>query len=69
MTNNDVIDRDIKRREDHSHKECSTYVNSPNATLLERPVTFDRRQTAETKDSLNSRGSVNNLILYKLFNV
>lgn len=54
MTNNDVIDQDIKRREDHSH------VNSPNATLLERPLTFDKRQTTKTKDSLNSRGSVNN---------
>ena len=58
MTNNDIIDRDIKRREDHSHKECSTYVNSPNATLLERPLTFDKRQTTKTKDSLNSRAWV-----------
>ena len=59
MTNNDVIDRDKKRGEDHSHKECSTYVNSPNATLLERPLTFDKRQTTKAKDSSNYRGSVN----------
>ena len=28
--------------------------------MLERPLTFDKRQTTKTKDSLNSRGSVNN---------
>ncbi len=46
----------MKRDEDHSHKECSTYANH----LLGRPSTFDKPQIAETKDSFNSRGSVNN---------
>ena len=50
---------DLKRDEDLSHKECSTYANSPNATLLGRPSTFDNPQIAETKDSFNSRGSAN----------
>ena len=59
IANSTVIDQDLKRDEDHSHKECSTYANSPNATLLGRPSTFDNPQIAETKDSFNSRGSAN----------
>ncbi len=55
IANEAVIDQDLKRDEDHSHKECSTYAN-----LLGRPSTFDKPQIAETKDSFNSRGSVNN---------
>ncbi|CAB4003212.1 Hypothetical predicted protein [Paramuricea clavata] len=59
IANEAVIDQDLKREEDHSHKECSTYANSPNATLLGRPSTFDNSQIAETKDSFNSHGSAN----------
>ena len=59
MTNNDVIDKNIKCGEDHSHKECSTYVDLPNATLLERPLTFDKQQTTKNNNNTlsNQRGS------------
>ena len=59
IANEAVMDQDLKRDEDHSHKECSKYANSPNATLLGRPSTFDNPRIAETKYSFNSRGSAN----------
>ncbi|CAB4003372.1 Hypothetical predicted protein [Paramuricea clavata] len=59
IANEAVIDQNLERDEDHSHKECSTYANSPNASLLGRPSTFDNPQIAETKDSFNSRASAN----------
>ena len=38
IANATVIDQDLKRDEDHSHKECSTYANSPNATAWKAMV-------------------------------